>query len=240
MISYSYDDVLILESRKTILRKKELIKNNKESKMNIKVLSDNSETVVYRTRVLNVDKFTVTEKYKDDILTDQIWSVKGGFKKTHQEAYEPSYMHFDYYEDISFLDSEECYFTDKFREQIPNRSFVLDWDLFKKEDLNKVLCIYINMDGNIYRINNPKPVLLWRKQEYIGGFRNDVYDLEKLFEIFTKISWMRNVKIIDIPYYNVDTATKAIEFEYKSSSNKLIQKLKKLEIGDETFMVDLN
>lgn len=187
--------------------------------MQVKVKSNTSKTVVYRTRKLSVDKFIVTESYTDEVLVGQKWSVNGSFKKTHPKAYEPRHMHFAYYEDISFLDSDECCNYIKFHEVIPTPSMILDWDKF--ENLDHILCNYLGMDGNIYRINSPDPVPMWRHKGYISGFTNKDYDLTKVVKLLEKKSWIRNVEIIEIPYYNQDDGrTHAVEFDYKLPTKK--------------------
>lgn len=97
-------------------------------------------------------------------------------------------------------------------DEIPEPKIVTDWDNL---NLDHILCIYLGMDNNIYKINNPNPVKLWRIQEYIGGFDNGIYNLDSLYEKLKSTPNIRNAKIIDIPYYNQDEGrTSAIEFEY--------------------------
>ena len=212
--------------------------------MKVQIKSDKTKTVTikYRTVKLSVGKFIVTDSYTDGKLTSQLWSVTGGFKRTHPDAYKPKSMRFKYYDDISFLDTEECCDITSFHEETYTTPFVTDWTKFK--GLNHVLCNWLGMDGNIYRIDKPEPVKLWRHQDYITGFRNATqdyddnpyergYDLKQVSSILKKKSWIRNVQIVKIPYYNQDSGqTHAVEFDYKLSSKK---ELKNKLGGHSTF-----
>lgn len=188
-----------------------------------KIISRKSTTVTYETVKVAYDKFTITESYTDDKLVGQAWSVKGGFKTTHPSAYEPKRMHFDYYEDIGFLNSEknsDC--GGEFYKDVPAPTFV-DWDNFK--GLSHVLCDHLGMDGNIYRVDKPNPLKLWRHQDYIGGFCNRDYDLNQVVVALKRRTWIRNIEIVDIPYYNRDEGrTKAVEFDYKLPAKKHLGK----------------
>lgn len=176
------------------------------------ILSESEITAIYKTVVRQVDKFIVTDRYTDGVLTNQTWSVKGGFITTHPTAYEPNRMRFGYYKDISFLKSGTCCNHMSYYDEIPEPKFITDWDNL---DLNHILCVYLGTDSNIYKINDPKPIKLWRCVEYIGGFCNDEYHLKPLLERLKSTPNIRNAEIISIPYYNRDEdRTLAIEFEY--------------------------
>jgi hypothetical protein len=180
------------------------------------VVSDKVKAVEYRTIKLKLGKFVVTESYTDGKLTAQDWSVAGGFKNTHKKAYTPNDLYFQYYEDISFLDSEYVCGTEEYYDELPNPTLITDWDNFR--GFNHVLCLWISMDGNIYRIDRTTPISMWRYQDYIGGFTGDKYQpLPKLKKELETLDFIRNVKIIDIPSYN--GGGKAIELEYKATVN---------------------
>ena len=193
--------------------------------MEIRVTSTACKTVEYKIVKLKVGSFTVRSSYTDEKLTSQSWSVRYGFKNTHPNAFEANKMHFAYYEDISFLNSESNSNLISFYDEIPEPTLIENWDEFKGFD--HVLCVYLSMDGNIYKINDPKPVPLWRHQDYIGGFCNDKYDLNKVESFLKRKGWVRNVKQIEIPYYNRDDdTTRAVVFDYKLPSHKdLAEKL---------------
>lgn len=183
--------------------------------MRTQVVSDKVKVVEYRTVKLKLGKFIVTERYTDGKLTAQDWSVVGGFKSTHRKAYHPKDLKFLYYEDISFLDSESLSNTDEYYKEVPKPTLVTDWDNFK--GFNHVLCIWIGMDGNIYRIDRATPISTWKLQDYIGGFTSRKYhhlpEFKKELENL-KLTFIRNIEIIDIPHYN--GGGQAIEFEYKT------------------------
>ena len=190
--------------------------------MKIEITSSTTKTTKYKTRRLKVDKFKVIELYVNDVLTEQSWAVYNkarGFKTTHPDAYEAHQMRFAYYEDISFLDSETCCNYQEFYDEIPKPKLITDWDKFKGFDY--ILCNWLGMEGCIYRINNPKSIPIWRHRDYIGGFGNDEYDLDKVKQFLEKKTWTRNVLIIEIPHYNAyDGRTHAVEFDYKLSNGK--------------------
>jgi hypothetical protein len=187
--------------------------------MKIEIKSDKTKTIDYRTRKIKVDKFIVVEQYANDVLTSQTWNIKGGFKITHPEAYESHNLRFAYYENIDFLKSNSCVNYDNFDDEIPDPTLIINWNNFTK--LDNVLCDWLGMDGNIYRITDPKPIALWRRQDYISSFSNDEYDLGVVVKILKKKRWIRNIKIVDIPYYNrYNGETNAVEFDYKLPSKK--------------------
>jgi len=176
-------------------------------------VSDKTKVVEYRTVKLKIGKFRVTESYTDGELTDQEWSVTGGFKNTHKQAYEPKTLKFHYYEDISFLNSEHLSNTDEYHKNVPWPELITDWDTFKGFD--HVLCIWIGMDGNIYRIDRATPIRVWRYQDYIGGFSSDRYHhLPELKAELEALDFIRNAKIVNIPHWNGGGT--AVEFEYKT------------------------
>ena len=154
--------------------------------MKVRVQSDKTKTTEYRTVKITVGKFIVTDTYTDNKLVGQAWSIKQGFQHTHPSAYEPQRMCFKYHEDISFLESEQCCNYSDFYDVIHESSFITDWTKFK--GYSHVLCNYLGMDGCIYRIDKPNPIPLWRRQNYIGGFCNDKYDLPKIVNELKKRS----------------------------------------------------
>lgn len=194
--------------------------------MKPKIISTRKKTTVYKTVKLDLGKYIVTEQYQNDVLKGQEWKTKEGFEKTHPVAYEPKNMYFQYYEDISFLESDDCLDSSMYYKNFPKSKLIEDWDNFK--GFNHVLFIGIAWDGNIYRIDKPDPIPFWRHKHYISGICSAEYDLKKAIKVLEKKKWIRNIEIIDVPYYNADSCgSRAIEFDYKLSSNKeLRRKLK--------------
>jgi hypothetical protein len=192
-------------------------------------ISDTTRTVKYRTIRLNVDGFICTESYIDGVLTSQNWSVKGGFRKTHKSAYEAKNLSFKYYDDISFLKTDDVINRcDGFA--CPEPTLIDDWELFK--GLDHVVCDWTSMDGNVYNIGTPTPITLWRWADYISVSITDKdYDLCVIADEIKSKAWVKNVEIVDIPFYNqFDGSRKALEFEYKLPSKKSIDsKLKDIK-----------
>ena len=195
--------------------------------MRTQIQSDKTNTVEYRKIKLKVGKFTVVESYISGKLVGQDWSVPGGFSSTHPIAYKPKNLYFQYYDDISFLKSEDCCNYQDFYKQIPKHSLITDWSIFS--DFSHILCVHLGMDGCIYRIDQKNPIPLWRHKDYIGGFTNRDYNLKKVVTKLNRKKWIRDIKIVDIPYYNQDhEETKSVEFDYKlPSENHLKIKLSK-------------
>ena len=197
--------------------------------MNIEIQSDKIQNFTIEHKTVTIDNcIEVKEKYVDGELQSQEWKTRQGFAQSHPEAYEPELMHFAYYEDISFLESLSCVNYMDYYQEIPEPTFITDWSTFK--GLDHVVCIHLGMDGCIYQINKPEPISLWRRKDYIAGFQNNEFKLKWVMEQLETIDWIRNIEIVDIPYYNQhDGATQAVEFEYRLPSEKeLIRRLNKV------------
>ena len=176
--------------------------------MKVETISDRTKIVRNRTVKLQVGKFTVTEKYQNGKLINQTW---GGYEDVHKGVIERGSMRFAYYDDISFLGSDDLIENPQ---QVPKPTLVHDWDEFK--GFKHVMCLWMSMDGNIYRINSKTPIAVWRSQCWIGGFTSEYYhSLEELAETINKLPFIRNAKVIDVPQYDDDDPRRAVEFEYK-------------------------
>lgn len=198
----------------------------------IKKISRRKKVTITETVKLEVDGFIVKETYVNEELTSQKWSTKEGFRKSHPDAYEPKRMYFRYYPDISFLDSDDPINYDNFYENIPKEELITDWDKFK--GIDHILCIYLGMDGNIYRINTSEPVPMWRRQDYIDGFASSIYNLHKVKDILEKQSWIRNIKIESIPWYNRECSGEhGLLFDYKLPTKKDFEKFRSNDIFKE-------
>lgn len=205
--------------------------------MKFSILSDTSEQIISRIVKLQIDKYIVTEYYKNDVMYAQTWSVENGFSETHPFAYKPNNMCFDYYDDVSFLESKSNSNYNNFYDIIPKPKFITNWRDFDK--LDNVLCVYLVMDGCIYKINSPDPIPLWRHKDYISGFTNKDYNLKEVKSILQTKPWVRNIEIIDIPYYNqYEGRTKAVEFDYKLPSKKHLRtELQKEKIFENHYFI---
>jgi len=91
----------------------------------------------------------------------------------------------------------------------------------------------VGTDGYLYNALSDIPVPTWESQDYIGGFDNRSYDLDKVLARLLTISWVRNASIQPIPYYNRDgDRTHGIRYEYLIPET-LFTKLWKAKKGDE-------
>jgi len=184
--------------------------------MHVKTLSTRSRRKTLKTVKLQVGKFIVTNKYTNDRLTDQLWSTPATWC-------EP--MYFKYYEDISFLDSEFCLNSSRFRQSITRPSLVKDWARFK--GFNHVLSINL-AEGIIYKIDDPKPVILWRS--VISNFSYDKPEVNRFCGLLKRKTWTRNVKPVEMFYGSGLAAGNrewCVQFEYRlRSQEELHKKLK--------------
>lgn len=208
--------------------------------MKIRILSDKSKTfeTTVRDRSIKIGNITVKEHYTNGKLDQQVWGYVGGIEKRYSGEYDPNWMSFHFYEDISFLDSDKCANYDEFWDTLPEPSFVTDWDNL---DLDHVLCIRLGIDGNIYRLTQVEPLPLWRRKNYIGSFTNRDHDLVEVLHTLALIDWIRNIKIIEIPYYNQDDEeTHAIEFDYKQPSKEhMARELKRIPLFANSYIGEL-
>lgn len=205
--------------------------------MNIQILSDKSKTfeTTVRNRSIKIGDITVKEHYTNGKLDKQVWGYVGGIEKRYSHEYDPNWMSFHFYEDISFLDSDKCTNYDEFWDTLPEPSFVTDLDNL---NLDHILCIRLGIDGNIYRLTQVEPLPLWRRKDYIGSFTNKSYNLREVLNTLESIEWIRDPNIIRIPYYNQsDGETHAIEFDYKQPTKKhMARELKKIPLFADSYI----
>lgn len=166
-------------------------------------------------------------------LTDQYFTTKNT-KKSHPFTYENRHLRFKYYPDTSFLDSKELAFGE-WHKCVPPPVIVEDLENFK--DFDRLLLIWLEMDNQIYKITSPYALPHWFSQDYLGGFTNKNFDLDKVVKKLEKFNWVKNIKIEDIPYYNKDFyGHKGIYFEFIPSAS-LIKKIsdKRAKISRDEF-----
>lgn len=184
--------------------------------MKIKTLNEKETLISQIDKTLKVGDFEVLETYIDGNLISQTWSKEN--KPIHPNAYNSKRMHYDYYEDISFLNNPDLILNRDY-EEIPEPKMVQDWGNFK--GFEHILCVWIGMDGNVYQIDKPAPLKIWRKFNYIAGFTSKNFDLEKVKKNLSKLKIIRNLETIEIPYYNAEVrGEEGLEFEYKAESEK--------------------
>lgn len=87
-------------------------------------------------------------------------------------------------------------------------------DLFKVKtfDLSKIM--RVTWENHLfYNLDNKYPIALPYRIDYIGGVTNEYFDLDIAKKILEKHSYVSELKLIDIPYYNWDeNHNKALEF----------------------------
>jgi len=105
--------------------------------------------------------------------------------------------------------------------KIPKPSIVDPKDI-STNDLSNILAVHLGMDGSIYAINSTYPVPIWRFCDYITGFSSSTYDLEGVKAKLETIPWVKNIKVIAVPYYNAGSSgSHALEFIYRVPADKM-------------------
>lgn len=166
-------------------------------------------------QVYEVDRFICEQTLVNDRVTSQRWTTPNT-KESHPYTYENKKLYFYYYDDLSFLDSEICTNRTEWWDNIPERQFVPMDQIERFNKWNHLLLDHTQMDGFVYQIDSEYPISLWRYQTYIGGIRNDKFNLNIVYNILKNSGWARDIEIINIPYYNMtDDCNKAIEFKFK-------------------------
>jgi hypothetical protein len=166
------------------------------------------------------NKYICTESVLNGKLVDQYWQpVK------RPKGYQPDRMIFHYYPNPEkFLEQEADINTMNWKEPDEKSIKLLD-NIVDFADFDKLYCLWIGMDGNIYRIDDEYPIPVWRYQDYISGVTNEYFDLKKAEEVLRSCDFVRNVKWFNIPSYNcTDSCNAAVEFSYKLPT-KFIQEM---------------
>lgn len=169
---------------------------------------------ILETNYYSFEDYILVEELKDTKITKQYFQTKDP-SKSHPYSYENKSMKFFYYKDIinklNNLTLNFC--SDEFFDWLSepdtiNPKSFNDWE--------NVVCIWSGMDGHLWKINDKYPIPGLIHQNYIGGFTDKYFDLNKVKSTLEKFSWVSNVEIIDIPYYNRDSGNQAVEFDYKA------------------------
>lgn len=174
-------------------------------------LSVKTKTTIIEEQEIEVGNYVCLQTFKNGRKVNQHWKHSRAPHKVGKYSNAKN-MAFHYYKDLSILESDKCVNTTSWDTQEFKTSFVANPEKFRAFD--NLLCDWSIHDHSIWKINEVYPVPLWRSQSYIGGIRNDDYDLDKVEKLFESIPWVRNVKRITIPYYN-QPPDEAVEFEYK-------------------------
>lgn len=168
------------------------------------------------------NKYTVKTTVSDGEITRQLWLPVKPIAETHDVDYEPNNVTFTYYKDVSHLYSGVAINSSAFDYGKVKPSFVSIDDLDSFTEFDNVLCVRVSCDGNVYKINERKPIALKRRQDYIGSFNAGTEeDLEHIMKVLREMSEVSNPTIIEIPWYNCGDDKKcAIEFDYVYSTKK--------------------
>ena len=139
-------------------------------------------------------------------IADQYWKPARPTEETHPFGYEPHRLQFRYYD----IDLDKVSTKDR---DYPEPQFV-DAESFSSYD--KLIAYWLGTDSFIYSIDYKYPICPWRYAHYIGGVCNDRYKLSEAQIALAKLPWVRNIELVDIPYYNRDeNHTRAVQFEFK-------------------------
>jgi hypothetical protein len=79
------------------------------------------------------------------------------------------------------------------------------------DDWDNVVCVN-RSDGFTYWPHKPTPMATPMLSDYIGGYCSSEFDLQKLQAYLEKHPWVTQVELIDIPYYNADCGSAAVQF----------------------------
>lgn len=187
----------------------------------------NKTTRLEVTEVYEFGDYLLSQTLLNGEVVEQWFSTKKP-EQSHPFTYEPDTGNFKYYEDTSFLESQDLNLCKdgEIWELLPEKETVIDISEVESVDLNKVLLIHVSMDGRIYKINSKYPLPIWEGCDYIeGGYTDKYYDLSKVVKRLKSLDFVKNIETVTIPIYNqFDGSTKAVQFDYKLPEN-MIQEL---------------
>ena len=87
-------------------------------------------------------------------------------------------------------------------------------DVENFSEWENVWCNSTGHDGFLYNIMQEEPVSTTFTKDYIGGYTNFDYDLDKCLAHLRAIPWVANAVIEEIPYYNRERyRTKGLRFD---------------------------
>lgn len=205
----------------------------------MKVL-ETETSVIKKEKILKDDLISYQESVNDKIV-DQYWVTKNP-KKTHPYCtFNNEHLRFYYFGENAFQEIEfaiNVNITNKKIDKVYPKPKIVNINKFNNYD--KLFANWLNQDGFVYSITDKIPLSFWTYQDYISGIRNDRYDLEKALNYLNHLKKhvIRNIKLIDIPYYNADDeTTNAIEFEYRLPRS-MLEKFKNLK-SKKRFVTDI-
>lgn len=137
--------------------------------------------------------FICTETYEDKKLTRQTFKT---MELVHN-GYEPDNMLFAFYGDASVTDIISAFHRGDY-DAMPEPVLIENLETF--DEFEKLYCMWLHMDGNMYVITEPDPLPSLRRLD-IGSKQ---YDLKKCKELLLKNKNVFDIKIAENCYPNWD------------------------------------
>lgn len=184
------------------------------NKIELKTLS----TIVNYEKIITNKhgKFICNETYTDNILTKQ------SFKRTGEAFHnvsDPEKMHFKYYGDINFEMTFLNYARGNYKE-LPEQVLIHNLESFKEFD--KLYCLWMSMDHNIYSILKKDPVPGMIMHLELWGIDHDLNAAKKFLENDADAI---DIKIVANCYENYTISGKhTLKFKYRLNK-KLMKKV---------------
>lgn len=181
------------------------------------ILRTTNKPTLTEVETFEFEDYVCEQTKVNDVITNQVWQRnKPGF---HQCNYQPERLRFYYYENLDFLDQDGPVNT--IRWVYPSYAVIKDLKDFNEVD--HLFAIWVEIDGNIYQIDKPYPLSVWRFKDYIAaGITNKDFNLKMAYQILRGNPNVRGVKIEDIPSYNRDEGrSKFVSFEYRLTDEQI-------------------
>lgn len=184
----------------------------------------NKTTRLEVTEVYEFGDYLFNQTLLNGEVVEQWFSTKN-LEQSHPFTYKSDTGHFKYYEDTSFLESQDlnlCIYQMTWK-LLPKKETIIDISEVESVDLNKVLLINISVDGRIYKINSKYPLPIWEGCNYTdGGYKNKYYNLSDVVKRLKSLDFVKNIETVSIPIYNqFDGSTAAVQFDYKLPENMI-------------------
>lgn len=173
-----------------------------------------STKTILETNWYSFEDYILVESLQNGKIVKQQFGTKNP-PKSHPYSSKNWGMKFLYYKDIinKLKDLTLNFSSNTFFDWLPKPD-IINPDSFN--DWENVVCVWSAMDGHVWKINDKYPIPGLKRQTYIGGFTDKYFDLNKVKSTLEKLSWVSDIEIVDIPYYNQDSGNQAVEFDYKA------------------------
>lgn len=160
--------------------------------------------------------FICTETYEDKKLIRQMFKTT---EFTHN-GFEPDNMWFAFYGDASVTDTINTYHRGDYN-AMPEPVLIKNLETFDKFD--KLYCMWLHMDGNMYVITEPDPLPSLRRLD-IGSKQ---YDIKKCKKLLLKNKNVFDIKIAENCYANWDICGRhSLHFSFQAD-RKMTKKIHK-------------